>query len=172
MTILYWGTDTVTPIDAVCEKHGVRLIKSNEKLKKVYRLLKPDLVVLNTDAAPERKIRKYTDVAGSGNTFPLPVSRKLSLKEADSFLKKILGNRNSQIPIAAVHPYTDALLLGRLISQKNNFEWIPEDPYLISSLPENTKLRHCTLNNGEKLFTADFEFYSENGRYFLRSMIL
>ena len=67
MTILYWGTDTVTPIDAVCEKHGVRLIKSNEKLKKIYKLLKPDLVVLNTDAAPERKIRKYTDVAGSGS---------------------------------------------------------------------------------------------------------
>lgn len=172
MTILYWGTDTVTPIDAVCEKHGVRLIKSTEKFRKVYRLINPDWVVLNTDAIPERKIRKYTDAAGSDRTFPIPVSRRMSLEEADIFLKRILGSRESRIPIAAVHPYTDALLIGYLISQKNNFEWIPEDPYLISSLPENTKLRRCTLNNGKKMFAADFEFYSENGRYFLRSIIL
>ncbi len=172
MTILYWGTEGLTPIDTVCEKHGVRLIKSKEKLKKIYKLLKPDLVVLNTDEIPERKIRKYIGIGGIEKTFLQPVSRKMSLADAESLLKRIDGNRPSRIPMTALHPYTDALLIGYLISQKNNFEWIPEDPYLISSLPENTKLRRCTLNNGEKTFNADFEFYSDNGRYFLRSMIL
>lgn len=172
MTILYWGTEGETPVDRVCDRHGVRLIKSKEKFKKVFKLIKPDLLFLNTDEIPERKIRKYIEIGGSGNTFLQPVSRKMNLADAESFLKRIDENSRSRIPITAIHPYTDALLIGYLISRKNNFEWIPEDPYLISSLPENTKLRRCTLNNGEKTFNADFEFYSDNGRYFLRSMIL
>lgn len=172
MTVLYWGTEEETPLDRICQREGVRLIKSREKLKKALKWLKPDLLFLNTQEMSPRQIRKSIDLAGSDKTFLLPVTHKMSLTEADAFLKKIAAADDNRIPMSALHPYTDALLTGYLISQKNNFEWIPENPYLISSLPENTKLRHCTLNNGKKVFNADFEFYSENGRYFLRSMIL
>lgn len=172
MTVLYWGTEDETPIDKVCLKYGIRLIKSREKLKKIFKLIDPDLLFLNTDEIPERKIHKYIEIGSAEKTFLQPVSRKMSLSDAELFLKRIDPNSRVRIPITTIHPYTDALLIGYLISQKNNFEWIPENPYLLSSLPENTKLRRCTLNNGEKTFNADFEFYSDNGRYFLRSMIL
>lgn len=159
--------ETETVVDRFCLKYNLNLVKSEANPKKIGKTIKPDLILL----APgkERKIRKLIRLYGKEKTFVLPAEGKMSVKESDRLIKAALLEKG-ELCLVAVHPFTGTLLFGKLISRKNNFEWLPEDSYLISSLPEDSKLRRCTVGNGEKTFSSDFEFYSQDGRYFLRSI--
>ena len=159
--------ETETVADQFCLKHNLNLVKSEANPKKIGKTIKPDLILLHADK--ERKIQKLIRLYGKEKTFVLPTEGKMTIEESERLIKAALCEK-SALCLVTVHPFTGTLLFGKLISRKNNFEWLPEDSYLISSLPEDSKLRRCTVGNGEKTFSSDFEFYSRDGRYFLRSI--
>lgn len=173
MKLLYWGASLETIIEEICKRYDIELIKSEEKLKKVYKLMKPDLLFLHYPVAEKSTALKWMKIHGEERCFCLQQGEKMSLMNVHNFLLKLTISQNqNQIPIIATHPHTGGLISGYLISQVNNFELIVENPELLCSLPENTRLIHCTLNGNSKIITSDFEFYTLKGRYYLRSITI